>query len=300
MPVSTSNPPPGKRLRSARGYAAYAADIGISLRTIKRWVARGKIVADPFPLEELETACTWWARHQRNTPPAELVAASARAKRANSTATAGADSASLSAGATSPAASPIAPSLIASGSAPASGSPGSAPSASNSPHQASASNSPQPLMADADMVAGTVEQNLHRLHIIHSANLTLLERAFAGSNEADIINRQRNAQRSGEMLNAAQRAFDEYQRARGDVVVIAEVKRDLVRIHSAMAQSLLSIIEDLGVPRSRAVASVDAWFRMLRESAFFADTHPEPAPSPAPAPVSAPDPAPTLAPDPAV
>jgi hypothetical protein len=53
------------------------------------------------------------------------------------------------------------------------------------------------------------------------------------------------------------------------------------------------------VPRSRAVASVDAWFRMLRESAFFADTHPEPAFSPAPAPVSAPDPAPTLAPDPA-
>ncbi|AKC83777.1 hypothetical protein IMCC26134_15115 [Verrucomicrobia bacterium IMCC26134] len=134
-------------------------------------------------------------------------------------------------------------------------------------------------MEGADMVAGTIEENLQRLQIIHSANLTLLERAFAGSEEADIINRQRNAQRSGDMLNAAQRAFDEYQRARGDVVPIAEVKRDLLRIHSAMAQSLLAIVEDLGIPRIRCVSAVDAWFRMLRESAFFSDTQPATAPS---------------------
>ncbi len=145
----------------------------------------------------------------------------------------------------------------------------------------------KPLMDRADMVAGTIEENLQRLHVIHSANLTLLEKAFEGSNEADIINRQRNAARSGEMLNAAQKAFDQYQQARGDVVPIADVKRDLLRIHSAMAQSLLATIEDLGVPRARAVSAADSWFRMLRESEFFYDTQPA-EPSPQPPPVSTP------------
>ena len=234
---------PGTNLRYSRNYDDYARAIGVSLRTVKRWSARGKQVGELFPFDELGTALDWWHRHMKQSAPAELVHAVAEAKRATPAAATPAPSAAPPA---PPPASPVPP------------------------------GPPAPALIQAgDLTVVSLEENLRRVSKIHAGNLALLERAFLGTNEAEITTRQRNAKLSGEMVQGAQKALDEFRRERGDVVPIADVKTEAVRIHSAMAQSLLGIVIDLGVPRERAVVAIDAWFRSLRESRFFTATEPQ-------------------------
>ncbi len=246
-PPIVATPGPSSRVRNAKDLADYAKQIGMSERTLKRWQKHGKEVGELFPFDNLALALDWWTRHMKNSPPDELVNAVAKAKRTAQTGTA------TAASAPSPA---VAKAATASGAQ----QPQPPPSA--------------PLLEAKDLAAGSLEDNLRRVSSIHAGNLALLERAFLGTNEAEITGRQRNAKLSGEMLLSAQKALDEFRRERGDVVPIADVKAEGIRIHSAMAQSLLGIVIDLGVPRERAVPGVDAWFRMLRESRFFAETVP--------------------------
>lgn len=186
----------------------------------------------------------------RNAPPAELLTAVAEAKRRELVNQSPSDAPSES-----NRAAPATP--------PTPGAPQLPPSPPGSP-----------LLQASDMAGGSLEDNLRRVSSIHAGNLALLERAFLGTNEAEITGRQRNAKLSGEMLQSAQKSLDDYRRERGDVVPIADVESEGIRIHSAMAQSLLGIVIDLGVPRERAVPAIDAWYRMLRESRFFAQTVP--------------------------
>ena len=242
--------PPSSRLKYNRDYISYGAQIGVSERTIKRWAAEGKKVGELFPLDDLANALNWWARHKKNSPPAELVnAASAAAKRG----------ATPSEAATAPATA-----------APAGnrGQPKTGAGGAEKPEDST------PLIDRGSMAVISLEENLQRISKQHRANLDLLDRAFGGSNEAEITSRQRNARLSGEMLKDAQKSLDEYQRARGDVVLISEVKAEGFRVHSAMAQSLLGVVIEMGVTRERAAIGLNAWYRQLRESRFFADTAP--------------------------
>jgi hypothetical protein len=245
-PPLPAPPSPGARVKHAKTLAEYAPEIGVSERTLKRWNSHGKKVGELFPFDNLALALDWWTRHMKNSPPADLVNAVAQAKRAAEKPT----------------------SLDSTGPEPSAKLP-AAPASPAIPLAQAA-----PLLSASDMTGGSLEDNLRRVSAIHAGNLALLERAFLGTNEAEITGRQRNAKLSGEMLQSAQKALDDFRRERGDVVPIADVKTEGIRIHSAMAQSLLGMVIDLGITRERAVPMVDAWFRMLRESRFYAETVP--------------------------
>lgn len=143
------------------------------------------------------------------------------------------------------------------------------------PSSGEASGSGRALINLGDLAAIGLKENVERLSKIHRANLELLERAFAANNDADLQLRQRNAEKSARMLSDAQRNYDEYQKVHGELVVLADVKRELLRVHASMAQSLVSIFVGLGISRDRAVASADTWFKHLRESRFASGTAPE-------------------------
>ena len=85
------------------------------------------------------------------------------------------------------------------------------------------------------------------------------------------------------MLGDAQKAYDAYQQSRGELVILADVKKDLLRVHTAMAQSLVSVLVGLGISRERAMSAADSWFKHLRESRFATGTAPELAKAAAPA-----------------
>lgn len=242
------------RRKSAKGYRHYAAVIGVSERTIKRWVSVGKKARAHFPLDDLTQALAWWSRHMRNSPPAELVAAAAKSTPAAAPCSAAAPAATQ-------------PATTSQGKTT-----GKSPAASKPPTDAPPA---VPFFRAGEMSTISLEENLRRVSLLHNANLDLLERAFLGSNEAEVMSRQRNAKLSGDMLGAAQRAFDDYQRARGDMASIPDLKSDLFRVHTAMAQSLVTHFIAVGATRDRAVAEADIWFRQLRESKFFSDTLPE-------------------------
>ena len=243
----------------AEEYKFYAAKIGVSERTIKRWVGDGKAAGDFCPLDDLASLPAWWTRRKRNAPPAEILHAAAAATAEKSGAKAQVVDQTASATTTGE------------GGANA----GAKPSTAGSGESGGGDAKPKaPLLDEKDLEVISLEENLRRVSRGHAGNLALLERAYLGSTESEVTSRQRNAKLSGEMLASAQRALDDYRRERGDVVPIADVKSEAVRVHSAMAQSLLGIVLDLGVPRPRAVAAIDAWFKMLRETRFLAGTEP--------------------------
>ncbi len=93
--------------------------------------------------------------------------------------------------------------------------------------------------------------------------------------DAELQLGQRNVEKSARMLSDAQRNYEAYQKEHGELVVLSDVKRDLLRVHTSMGQSLVSIFVGLGINRERAISSVDTWFKHLRESRFASGTMPE-------------------------
>ncbi|MDP1580718.1 MAG: hypothetical protein Q8M02_10585 [Candidatus Didemnitutus sp.] len=250
----------GGRLKFAHGYEHYAEQLGVSLRTIKRWVRTGKEKSDLCPLDDLAQLHGWWTRCQNYDAPTQVVAASAEAARANAEA-------------------PPTPST----GEQVAGTPGTANAEGKGAHGATTPPPPgKPLIAHGAMESITLEDTLARVSRQHRANLDLLDEAYTGTNEAALTARLRNARASGEMLAAAQRALDEYRAARGDMVPIADVQDEGRRVHTAMAQSLLNAVVELGVHRARAATAINDWFLQLRESDFFAATIPTLTPAPPP------------------
>lgn len=235
---------PHVRTRLRKSYDEYAAHLGVGLRTVKRWAALGKKAGDPCPLDDLAQLPAWWGRNMSYAISAALLA-------------------------------------ICTGESPAAA-PGAPPAAAGPPPPAGPPGTPTPGAAVPrasinvnDLAAIGLHENLNRLSRIHHANIELLEKAFSGSSENELTLRQRNVQASGRMLKDAQQAFDAYQESRGELAPVAEVKADLQRVHTAMAQSLVSLLVGLGIARDRATTIADRWFRHLRESRFAADTLPD-------------------------
>lgn len=224
-----------KRCRYLRTYDHYATVYRKGLRTVKRWVAIGKQAGDLCPLDEPERLPAWWAKHMQYSMPADVLAICLP----------------------KPPPQPPGPP----------GPPGAPGGASEAGGRTS--------VDVGGLAAIGLKENLERLSKIHRANLDLLEKAFAGASDSDLQLRQRNAEKSARMLSDAQRAFDEWQKTSGESVTLADVKRDLLRVHTSMAQSLVSIFVGLGISRDRAISSVDTWFKHLRESRFGGGTMPE-------------------------
>lgn len=255
---------PRTRLKYKHDHEHYSGVIGVSVRTIKRWVALGKKKSDLCPLDDLAAILDWWTRCQTYSPPVEIIQASAEAQRAKTT------------GAGEEVVSKIASNTT-------EGKGGKA-AAKPEAGEREKENGGKPLIDTGAMSVISLEESLQRISRQHRANLDLLDKAYGGTSEAEITNRTRNARISGEMLKDAQKALDEYRRSRGDVVPIAEVKAEGFRVHTAMAVSLLEIVINMGVPRARAAAGLNAWYLQLRESRFFADTMPAIPSTAAPAP----------------
>jgi len=133
----------------------------------------------------------------------------------------------------------------------------------------------RPLIMMGDVAAITLEENLNKLKTIHAANVTLLERAFEQGSQAEVDSRQPNDERSARMLIEAQNAFNDHLKQLGDLMPREEIKRELLRVHGAMAQSLVGELVQLGIHRERAITVVSAWFSHLRQSRFAGATVPE-------------------------
>ncbi len=243
---------PHVRTKYGRRLEEYAAQLGVGLRTVKRWVALGREAGDPCPLDDLAKLPEWYGRRLSYGIPSDLLAACV----GQSTPTAAAAS-------SPPQPDPVTPAGATGATPPA----GAAATAPQLPARAS--------INVHDLAAIGLHENLQRLSRIHHANIELLEKAFAGSSESDLSLRQRNVQASGRMLKDAQQAYDAYQASRGELAPVADVKADLQRVHTAMAQSLVSLLVGLGINRERATGVADRWFRHLRESRFAADTVPD-------------------------
>src|SRR5690606_22063706 len=50
------------RTKYRKAYEDYAAQLGVGLRTVKRWVAIGKKAGDPCPLDDLASFPAWYAK----------------------------------------------------------------------------------------------------------------------------------------------------------------------------------------------------------------------------------------------
>lgn len=235
---------PHVRTRFRKSYDEYAADLGVGLRTVKRWVALGKKAGDPCPLDDLAQLPAWWGRNMSYAISAALLATCAGKP---------------------PTAPASAPPADTGSSAP--------PGPADVPVPGAVV--PRVSINVNDLAAIGLHENLNRLSRIHHANIELLEKAFAGSSENELSLRQRNVQASGRMLKDAQQAFDAYQESRGELAPVAEVKADLQRVHTSMAQSLVSLLVGLGIARDRATKIADRWFSHLRESRFAGDTLPD-------------------------
>jgi hypothetical protein len=238
---------PTRRARIAPGrskaYEDYAKFFGKGLRTVKRWGAVGKAKGDPFPFDDLPSIPAWWSRCMEYSIPGDVLAICLGKAEASSAA--------------------------AGGGAPAEAKPPADSSA------AGAGVSARQAINVHDLAAIGLKENVERLSKIHRANLELLEKAFGGMSDTELQLRQRNAEKSARMLSDAQRNYETYQKEHGELVELLEVKRELLRVHASMAQSLVSIFVGLGINRERALSSVDTWFKHLRETRFASGTAPE-------------------------
>ncbi len=249
-----------KRTGLAHPIAHYAAQLDVGLRTVKRWLAVGVKARDACPLDDLPQFGEWWKRVNPGRAPDSRVAVSIeKAIKANaSTGTAAGERGAhvenreqLLDGASKEGAPPA----------------GAAKPLAVEPSK--------PLLALGDVAGITFEQDLSRAARIHAANMELLERAFASGSHVELDDRQRKAERSQRMLHVAQTAFDEHLKQRGDLLPREEVKRELLRVHTAMAQSLVGVFVQVGVARERAIAICDSWYGHLRQSRFATATAPE-------------------------
>lgn len=252
-PAHAVNP----RTGLAHPLAHYAAKLEVSVRTIKRWLADGVKARKPCPLDRLEEFAAWYqATHPQQSLHSRVALQLEQ--------------------------------LLARGNAPdpAPGVQVENPSiggdvevkeggAASASVTAPAPGPARPLLALADVASITLEENLSKLKVIHAANVQLLERAFREGTQVEVDARQRNVERSARMVIEAQAALNEHLRELGDLMPREEVKRELLRVHGAMAQSLVGQLVQLGIHRERALSVVSTWFSHLRQSRFGATTMPE-------------------------
>lgn len=230
------------RTKLLKAYEDYAKFFGKGLRTVKRWAAVGKKKGEPFPFDDPPSVPAWWARNMEYSIPADVLAVCT----GTGSSIAPPDAAGLP-----PPTDPV------------------APGAKTDPP------SGRHAINVQDLAAIGLKENVERLSKIHRANLELLEKAFGGSSDTELQLRQRNAEKSARMLSDAQRNYEAYQKEHGELVELADVKREMLRVHASMAQSLISIFVGLGIARERAISSVDTWFKHLRETRFASGTAPE-------------------------
>jgi ribosome modulation factor len=252
-----------KRTGLAHPISHYAELLDVGLRTVKRWLAEGVKARDACPLDDLAQFAAWWDRvHGGRAMDCHLAVALERALQPK---TAAAPDSGITGAQVENSDRASAGESKEGG--PAAGAP-TPPAAPAKPEPA------RPSIALGDMAALTLDENLVKLKAIHSANVQLLERAFQAGTQAEVDARQRNVERSAKMLLDAQTALDEHLKQRGDLIPKEEIKREFLRVHTAMAQSLIGMLVQLGIQRDRATTLADSWFGHLRQSRFAATTAP--------------------------
>jgi hypothetical protein len=231
----------------------YADLLDVGLRTVKRWLADGVKARVACPLDDLVKFPEWWKRVHPHRPLDSRVALSIER-------------------ASQPLSAAVTASQVQVSTAEASATEGKE---TEPPPPATKPEPARPLITLGDIAAITLEENLVKLKTLHAANMEVLERAFKAGSQSEVDARQRNVERSANMLLGAQTALDKHLKERGDLMPREEIKRELQRVHSAMAQSLIGLLVGLGIHRDRAISLADTWFGHLRQSRFAITTAPE-------------------------
>lgn len=227
----------------------YAELLEVGPRTVKRWLATGIKAQRACPLDDLTKFRAWWAAvHPQRALETKLAVTLDRLLTSAAPVAAGEGVKVENTDPTSTEKNEV----------PATG--GAAP---------------RPALALSDVAAMTLEENLEKLKLIHAANVQLLERAFQQGSQSEVDARQRNVERSARMLIEAQTSLNDHLKQLGELVSREEIKRELLRIHTAMAQSLVGLFVQCGVHRERALMHVSSWYSHLRGSKFATATQPE-------------------------
>lgn len=295
IPMAALKDPPPLHVAYRREVPAYAVEIGVSKRSVYRWIDAGVEARDPCPLDQPGNMLAWWDRRMSKTAPDYLV------KWAANQSSAGAGAAGFTRG----------PAELKSAA--------SAPGADDPPDADERKQQRQAI--DIKGLSGMgLEASVQLLRQTVEANAKLLADALNNPNDDALAHYQNRYEKSVEQLRKAETALFQFQKLRGDLAPKSEFRADLVaimtglrgmmrrRANNVAAAARLALVE-LRIPDATIAAvlgvvqaAVEAEGRreeaQLRSAKTWKTlpsgevlTEPPPAPTPATPPPAAPQPA---------
>lgn len=242
-------PKHGRQLFS-RPLSAYAALYGTQERQLKNWLRKGRTAkpVDLPPLEDASAMPAWWTRHFTRAVPDKILAA-----------------------AKSPPATIQAPPAH-------SGVPTAATPPLAQAKSLPSTKSPRAVIEDFDAVVGLdLADSVERMR----KNLAIIQRDYEAAltdpncDESTLTMRGGRLDKCIERLRKLEGTLDDLRKSREELIDRASATEELRRVHTAMASSLEGlIVARFGIDRAGARLFVDQWFENLRQSRFFAPTHP--------------------------
>jgi hypothetical protein len=263
LPAAVLADPPPFVVEYRREIPDYAAEIGVSKRTVYRWRDIGIETRDPVPLDNPGQILAWWARRFDREVPGHLV------KWAANHASAGqGDAAAVS------------------------------PPASKAPSPAAEDDEPgdtqkvQRQAIDLKGLSGMgLEASVQLLRQTVEANSKLLATALANPNDDALAHYQGRYEKSVEQLRKAESALFQFQKLRGDLAPRTEFRADLVamltglrgmgrrradNLTSAVGKAIASLqlapavaAQILGAVRAAATAEAEKDEQQLRSARFW-------------------------------
>jgi hypothetical protein len=209
--------------RYRKSLAHYAANFGVNLRTIKRWVSCGREVDPPDfpPFDEPQLLADWWRRRRKHVVPPEIEALELK-------------------GTPDPekASAPTAP--------------------KEDQKQGDPSDqSPLPSM-NIDLVQGVgADLGLQQAQALVNATFEQLQKALKLNRQTEAAQLRREWQQLVQILRSWEKDIIKIQEGRGEVLRTREINTELVRIFVTMGQSFFNgfakLIADLApeMPRDK-------------------------------------------------
>jgi hypothetical protein len=188
--------PPKPRPKYLHPPEYYAQETGYDRRNIFRWISHGREIGDPCPLDEPAQLLAWWSKHMKVRPPDRLAEYVARF-----TAPAG----------------------------PAAGA--DAPASAGAPTPTATARS---MINFADLEGVGLERSVQELRRTLQANLQLLKAAYENVDDAALTLRQRNFEKTLELLRKAEQTLFAMQKERGELAPVSEFRQDLISLASAL------------------------------------------------------------------
>lgn len=209
IPAAALADPPRLHVSYRHEAPAYAEAIGVSKRSVYRWIDAGIEARDPCPLDQPGEILAWWARRMSKTAPDYLVKWAANH---------------------SPAGAGVAPAR----SAPDAKA-GPAPGAGERGGEGGEGGKSQRQAIDITGLSGMgLEASVQLLRQTVEANAKLLADALNNPNDDALAHYQNRYEKSVEQLRKAETALFQFQKLRGDLAPKSEFRADLVAIMTGL------------------------------------------------------------------